>query len=138
MSLLLGLYSPRGGEILIDGVNLDLLDKNEYRRNIAVVPQNTVLFSGTLWDNLVYGLNYVSTEKVMDVINRAGLRDFLESLPEGLNTPVQENGGNLSGGQRQRLIIARAIAPKPKLLIFDEGMTVYNNLITKTPPLNLS
>ena len=128
MSLLLGLYSPRGGEILIDGVNLDLLDKNEYRRNIAVVPQNTVLFSGTLWDNLVYGLNYVSTEKVMDVINRAGLRDFLESLPEGLNTPVQENGGNLSGGQRQRISIARALLREPKIILLDEATSALDSI----------
>ena len=68
LNLILGLYSKQSGEILIDGIDIDDLDKNSFRRYVAVVPQNTVLFSGTLWENLVYGLNYISTARVMEEV----------------------------------------------------------------------
>ena len=126
LNLILGLYSAQGGEIRIDGVNLDTLEKAAYRRNIAVVPQNTVLFSGTLWDNLVYGLRYVSTDRVMDVMRRVGLDDLVASLPEGLNTPILEGGGNLSGGQRQRVSIARALLRDPKIILLDEATSALD------------
>lgn len=127
MNLILGLYSAGSGEILIDGINLDELEKAAYRRNIAVVPQNTVLFSGTLWDNLVYGLNYVSAEQIMEVIHQVGLEDLLASLPEGLNTPILENGGNLSGGQRQRISIARALLRNPRIILLDEATSALDS-----------
>ena len=126
LNLILGLYSVQQGEILIDGMNLDDLEKTAYRRNIAVVPQNTVLFSGSLWDNLVYGLNYISTDQVMDVIRRVGLEDVLAALPEGLNSPLLENGGNLSGGQRQRIAIARALLRNPKIILLDEATSALD------------
>ena len=128
LNLILGMYNVQEGEILIDGINLDTLEKTAYRRNIAVVPQQTVLFSGTLWDNLVYGLQYVSTETVMDVIRRVGLEDLVESLPEGLNTPILENGKNLSGGQRQRISIARALLRKPKIILLDEATSALDTV----------
>lgn len=126
LNLILGLYSVQQGEILIDGMNLNALEKAAYRRHIAVVPQNTVLFSGTLWDNLVYGLGYVSADSVTDVIRRVGLQDLVESLPEGLHTQIQENGGNLSGGQRQRVAIARALLRNPKIILLDEATSALD------------
>ncbi|MBQ5787070.1 MAG: ATP-binding cassette domain-containing protein, partial [Oscillospiraceae bacterium] len=128
LNLILGLYRVQEGEILIDGLNLDTLDKTAYRRNIAVVPQNTVLLSGTLWDNLVYGLGYISTDRVMDVIRRVGLEDLVASLPDGLNSRILENGGNLSGGQRQRISIARALLRDPKIILLDEATSALDSL----------
>lgn len=128
LNLILGLYNAQSGEILIDGKNLNTLEKAAYRRSIAVVPQTTVLFSGTLWDNLVYGLRYVSAEKVMDVVRRVGLEDLVASLPEGLNTPILENGGNLSGGQRQRIAIARALLRDPKIILLDEATSALDSI----------
>ena len=127
LNLLLGLYNAGAGEILVDGVNLDTLEKTAYRHYIAVVPQNTVLFSGTLWDNLVYGMKYVSADQVMDVIRRVGLEDLLAGLPEGLNTRILENGGNLSGGQRQRISIARALLRNPKIILLDEATSALDS-----------
>ena len=127
LNLILGLYGVQGGEILIDGVNLDTLEKTAYRRNIAVVPQETVLFSGSLWDNLVYGLRYVSAEKVMDVLRRVGLEALVAELPDGLNTPILENGDNLSGGQRQRIAIARALLRDPRIILLDEATSALDS-----------
>ncbi len=128
LNLILGLYSVQQGEILIDGMNLDELEKSAYRRHIAIVPQNTVLFSGSLWDNLSYGLNYVSADQVMDVIHRVGLEDVLAALPEGLNSSLLENGGNLSGGQRQRIAIARALLRNPKIILLDEATSALDTV----------
>ena len=126
LNLLLGLCAPQGGRILINGEDVDTLDKNSYRRSVAIVPQNPVLFSGTLWDNLVYGLNYVSADQVLQIIRRVGLESLVLSHPEGLMRPVTEGGENLSGGQRQRVSIARALLRDPRILIFDEATSALD------------
>ena len=120
LSLMVGLYSPQSGQIRIDGRDLDALDKNSFRQHIALVPQQSVLFSGTLWDNLVYGLRYVSTRRVMEALSSVGLTDLITSHPDGLMRPIYEGGENLSGGQRQRISIARALLRDPAILLFDE------------------
>lgn len=126
LNLILGLYQPTGGVIRIDGMNLTDLDINDFRRHVAVVSQNTVLFAGTLWDNLVYGLKYVNRSQVMDVIRSVGLEDMLSSLPDGLNSAILEGGGNLSGGQRQRVAIARALLRNARIVLFDEATSALD------------
>ena len=120
------LPAPVRGEILIDGIDIDDLDKNSFRRYVAVVPQNTVLFSGTLWENLVYGLNYISTARVMEVLQSVGLEDLVLSHPDGLNREILEGGDNLSGGQRQRIAIARALLREAKFILFDEATSALD------------
>lgn len=126
LNLILGLYKCTEGQILIDGIDICELDKNDYRHHVAVVPQHTALFSGTLWGNLVYGLSYVTRDQMMDVIRRVGLEDLINSLPDGLDSQVLEDGGNLSGGQRQRISIARAMLRNAKFILFDEATSALD------------
>ncbi len=126
LNLILGLYSAWSGEVLIDGINVDELEKTAYRHRIAVVPQTTVLFSGTLWENLVYGMRYVTADRVMDALERVGLQELVTGHPEGLNRPVYENGENFSGGQRQRIAIVRALLRNPRIILFDEATSALD------------
>ncbi len=126
MDLITGVLHRQAGEILIDGVDIDELDMTAYRRQIASVPQNTVLFSGTLWDNLTYGQNYVSSREVLRVIDEIGFSDVISALPDGLGSRVEASGSNFSGGQRQRLSIIRALLRRPRLLLFDEATSALD------------
>ncbi|MDO4890986.1 MAG: ABC transporter ATP-binding protein [Coriobacteriaceae bacterium] len=126
LNLLLGTYSPQRGRVLVDGLNLDELDKASYRRHIAVVPQSTVLFEGTLWENLTYGTNYLSTAEVLDALRKVGLAELAEASPDGLDMPIAEGGANLSGGQRQRIAIARALLRQPRIILFDEATSALD------------
>ncbi|MDO4961324.1 MAG: ABC transporter ATP-binding protein [Eubacteriales bacterium] len=126
LNLLTGLLPVTAGEILIEGMPIFTLNKESYRRIIAMVPQNSVLFAGTLWDNLTYGLDYVASEDVLRVLEQVKLADLLESLPDGLNTFINENGSNLSGGQKQRISIARALLRKPRILLLDEATSALD------------
>lgn len=127
LNLLIGFLPPVNGKILIDGINMVNLDLNEYRHQIAVVPQNTILFSGTIMDNITYGLESVSREAVEEVIKEVGLEDLIEKLPMGLDTQLGEHGDKLSGGQRQRISIARALIRRPKIIIFDEATSALDS-----------
>lgn len=131
LDLLIGFDNPQEGQILIDRVNMLNLDMTEYRNQIAVVPQNTILFSGTIRDNITYGLDHVSDEEVNRVIASVGLDDLLDLLPNGINTQLGEHGGKLSGGQRQRVSIARALLRKPKIIIFDEATSALDTASEK-------
>lgn len=127
LSLILGLHSPQSGKITVDGENLDELDKTRYRQHVAVVPQSSTLFTGTLWDNLTYGLKYVSEERVTRVLESVGLMELVSAHPEGLFRPILEGGENLSGGQRQRISIARALLREPSLILFDEATSALDS-----------
>ena len=127
LSLLMGLYSPQEGKITVDGMDLDELDKNSFRQHVAVVPQTSVLLSGSLWDNLVYGLRYVSADRVMEVLRTVGLEELVTGHPDGLFRPIQEGGENLSGGQRQRISIARALLRNPSIILFDEATSALDS-----------
>ena len=99
----------------------------DYRQNLAVVPQNTILFSGSIRENITYGLTNVSESKLNKVIEMANLKDVIADMPNGLETLVGEHGGRLSGGQRQRIAIARALIRDPKIILLDEATSALDN-----------
>ncbi len=131
LNLVIGFLQPHNGKVLIDGIDLNEIDLHTYRKHLAVVPQNSILFSGSLRDNITYGLKNVSNEKLEEVIDESNLREFVDSLPNGLDTVIKEHGGNLSGGQRQRISIARAFIRDPRILILDEATSALDTASEK-------
>lgn len=131
LNLLIGFLPPTDGKILIDRINMVNLDMNEYRKQIAVVPQNTILFSGTIRENITYGLENISDDEIWSVIHEVGLEDLLDKMPDGLDTPLGEHGDRLSGGQKQRISIARVLIRKPKIIIFDEATSALDSASEK-------
>ena len=128
LNMAIGFLNPDAGEVLLDGRNMKELNLRSYRKFLAVVPQNTILFSGTIRDNISYGLSNVSEEKLWDAIRAANLEEFINSLPQGLETKIGEHGGKLSGGQRQRLAIARAFIRDPKVIVLDEATSALDSV----------
>jgi len=126
MHLLIGFYRPTGGRLVLDGQDMAGLDLRTYRRFLSVVPQQTILFHGTVRDNLTYGLADITDQQLWVVLERAWAADFVKRLPEGLNADLGIHGGALSGGQRQRLAIARALLRDPRVLIFDEATSALD------------
>ncbi|MCE7067313.1 ABC transporter ATP-binding protein [Dyadobacter sp. CY326] len=121
IQLLMRFYDHQTGNILIDGKPLTAFGLTELRKNIAIVPQEVMLFGGTIYENISYGRPDASREDIYDAAKRAHALEFIETFPEKFETVVGERGIKLSGGQRQRIAIARAILKDPKILILDEA-----------------
>ena len=128
MNIIIGFMMPTSGDLKIDGKSIKDINLQEYRHQISVVPQNSILFSGTIRDNITYGLSKYSEEDLSRVIKMANLEDFIKELPYGLDTHIGEHGGKLSGGQKQRITIARALIRNPKILILDEATSALDNV----------
>lgn len=121
VKLLFRFYDPSAGEVTIDGQNIALVSQQSLRRVIGIVPQDTVLFNDTLFENVRYGNPKADDAQVYEAIRLAHLDDFIAALPEGRNTMVGERGLKLSGGEKQRVSIARTILKRPPILVFDEA-----------------
>ena len=110
------------GDVLIDGANITSLSRKEMSQIIALVPQSPFLIAGTIYENICYGLDREpSQEEVDEAVIKANLHDFINSLPDKMNTLISEGGSNLSGGQKQRIAVARIFLRKPSVLILDEA-----------------
>jgi len=131
LNLVIGFFRSTGGQVLIDNQDIESLNLQSYRSHIAVVPQNAILFSDTIRENIIYGTNDISDNELNKIVKAANLEELIESLPEGLDTKITEHGRNLSGGQRQRISIARAFVRNPKILILDEATSALDSVSEK-------
>lgn len=131
MRLMLGFETPQKGAVYYDGKDLNRIDLKSLRRKIGVVMQNGRLFSGDIYSNIVISAPELTMDDAWEAAELAGMKEDIEAMPMGMYTMISEGMGGISGGQRQRLMIARAIAPKPKILMFDEATSALDNLTQK-------
>ncbi|MGA5600400.1 ABC transporter ATP-binding protein [Streptomyces griseoincarnatus] len=126
LNLVIGFIRPTSGRLLVDGTDMNALDLRTYRRFLSVVPQESILFDGTVRENVAYGMDDADEETVRGALRDANALEFVDRLPQGLDTLVGERGARLSGGQRQRLAIARALIRDPKVLVLDEATSALD------------
>lgn len=124
--LLQGFYQPSAGRILIDGIDIRYLSANELRSHFGVVPQETMLFSGTIYDNLQMASPNATFEQITAACKMAEIHSVIEAQPQGYQTEIGERGAGLSGGQKQRIAIARALLKRPNILVFDEATSALD------------
>lgn len=127
--LILGLYRPTSGQLLIDGVHLEQIDPAELRRGIGYIPQEVQLLSGSVYDNITLGLQQPGSELLQQAIHIAGLKTLVGNHADGLSMPVGERGSRLSGGQRQALAVARAVMADSSILLFDEPTSAMDSTL---------
>ena len=126
VNLISRFYDPAAGRILLDGHDLRDVTLDSLREQIGLVPQETILFSDSIYENIRYGKLQATEEEVIAAAHAANAMEFIERLPEGFQTPVGERGARLSGGQRQRVAIARAILKNPRILLLDEATSALD------------
>ena len=126
MNLILGFGRPSHGRILLDGRDMNEIDLRTYRRSLGVVTQETLLFHGTLRENILYGSRDIPDEEVRRALQNANALEFVEKLPNGIDTMIGDRGARLSGGQKQRIAIARALIRNPRVLILDEATSALD------------
>ena len=126
MSLLLGFERPTSGRLLLDGRDMNGFDLRSYRKYVGVVSQETLLFQGTLRENILYGSRNVDEAGILQALKDANATEFIEKLPNGLDTLMGDRGARLSGGQKQRIAIARALLRNPRVLILDEATSALD------------
>ncbi len=131
LNLMIGFIMPQDGRLSIDGLDIHDINLHSYRRFISVVPQMPILFTGTIRDNITYGMEHVTDDQVMKAVEAANLKSVIARLPKGLDTMIEEHGANLSGGQRQRISIARAIIRNPRVIILDEATSALDTISEK-------
>ena len=131
MRLLLGFEKPQRGAIYYDGKDISSLDLKSLRRSVGAVMQNGKLFSGSIYDNITVTAPYATMDDAWAAAETVGMAEDIHAMPMGMQTFISEGSGGISGGQRQRLLIARAIVPKPKILMFDEATSALDNITQK-------
>jgi ATP-binding cassette subfamily B protein len=127
LNAVLGFLRPTSGRMLLDGVDMQTLDLRTFRAFVSVVPQEPVLFEGTIRENVVYGLGDVDDEAVLAALRDANALEIVQALPEGWDARIGERGARLSGGQRQRFAIARALVRDPRVLLLDEATSALDS-----------
>ena len=127
VDLLLRLFRPNSGELLIDGANIDELDKKSWHKNIGYVSQDIFLLNDTIENNIRFYNNALNHKDIVEATRSANIYDFIETLPDKFQTLVGERGIQLSGGQRQRIVLARILARKPSILVLDEATSALDN-----------
>lgn len=131
LNMVIGFHMAGDGAVLLDGKDMSEIDLRTYRKYLSVVPQTTILFSGTIRENITYGCENVTDRELEEVVRAANLTEMVAALPDGLDTPVGEHGGKLSGGQRQRIAIARALIRNPKVIVLDEATSALDSISEK-------